>query len=98
MFASRFAGGTNWDDLNNFEPRIIAKSEWGQGKLWICKLLTLCRACQSNADARRLIQQKAVVLNGEPVNDVNLELPPPEQHYLLKVGKKQFIRIITDDK
>ncbi|MDD5746018.1 MAG: tyrosine--tRNA ligase [Candidatus Omnitrophica bacterium] len=98
VFAGRFSGGTNWDDLNNFEPRVIAKTEWGQGNLWICKLLTLSKACQSNADARRLIQQKAVVLDGEPVNDVNLELPPPQPHYLVKVGKKQFIRIITDDK
>jgi len=97
VFNSRFSGGTNWDDAGNFEEKVIAKSHWKRGRLWICKLLTLCGVSKSNSDARRLIQQGAVMLNKNIVKDPNLELAIPEKEYLLKVGKKQFIRIIVDE-
>jgi tyrosyl-tRNA synthetase len=96
VFASRFSGGTNWDDKENFETRMIEKSQWNDGRLWICKILTMSGACKSNSDARRLIAQKAVSLDGQIVNDSNLELKIPEKEYLLKVGKKLFIRIIVN--
>ena len=97
VFASRFSGGTNWDDKDNFEIKIIPRADWADGKLWICKVLTLINACKSNSDARRLISQKAVSLNGQAVTDPNLELDMPEKEYLLKVGKKQFIRVVVDE-
>lgn len=97
MFASRFSGGTNWDDQGNFEDRKVNRSEWKDGKLWICKLLTLVGACKSNSDARRLIQQHAVMIDGALVSTVDLELPEPDKKCLLKVGKKQFLRIIVDE-
>lgn len=97
VFSSRFSGGTNWDDLENFEKRVINRSQWKDGKLWICKILTISGACKSSSDARRLIQQNAVMLNGKTLTDVNLELPIPKKEYLFKVGKKQFIRIIMDE-
>ncbi|MFH1459145.1 MAG: tyrosine--tRNA ligase [Candidatus Omnitrophota bacterium] len=99
IFNSRFSGGTNWDDLNNFQTYVLKKSDWQQaknGKLWICKIITQAGATKSNSDARRLIQQKAVMLDGQVLEDDGLELPLPDKHYLLKVGKKQFIRIITE--
>ncbi|MCG2712232.1 MAG: tyrosine--tRNA ligase [Candidatus Omnitrophica bacterium] len=95
-FNSRFSGGTNWDDTDNFENISLNRSQWVDGKLWICKLLTLTGACKSNSDARRLIQQKAVVLNGKILTDANLELPVPEKEYLLKAGKKKFVRILVN--
>ncbi|MFH1092707.1 MAG: tyrosine--tRNA ligase [Candidatus Omnitrophota bacterium] len=95
-FNSRFSGGTNWDDTDNFESVFIKRSQWQDGKLWVCKILTLTGACKSNSDARRLIQQKAVVLNGKTLTDANLELPVPEKEYLLKAGKKKFVRILVD--
>jgi tyrosyl-tRNA synthetase len=45
----------------------------------------------SNAEARRLVAQKAVSLDGEPVSDPTLRLG--EGAYLLKVGKRRFHRI-----
>jgi len=96
VFAARFSGGTDWDNSDNFEDRVIDKSQWIEGKLWICKVLTLAKTCKSNSDARRLIEQKAVSLNGEVITDSNLELALPQEECLLKVGKKQFIRIIVN--
>ncbi|MFH1061817.1 MAG: tyrosine--tRNA ligase [Candidatus Omnitrophota bacterium] len=96
VFAERFSGGTNWDNADNFEDRVIDKAQWQEGKLWICKILTLAKTCKSNSEARRLIEQKAVSLNGEVITDSNLELGLPDKECLLKVGKKQFIRIIIN--
>lgn len=96
VFTERFSGGTNWESIDNFEDRFIDRSQWAQGKLWICKILTLAQTCKSNSDARRLIEQKAVSLNGEVITDSNLELGLPDKECLLKVGKKQFIRIIIN--
>ncbi len=96
VFEARFSGGTDWDNKDNFEDRVIEKSQWVDGKLWICKILTLAKTCKSNSGARRLIQQKAVSLNGQVVSDANMELSIPEKEYLLKVGKKQFVRIIVN--
>ena len=95
-FNSRFSGGTNWDDTDNFERVSLDRSQWAEGKLWVCRMITLIGACKSNSDARRLIQQKAVMLNGKTITDANLELPVPEKEYLLKVGKKKFVRILVD--
>ena len=98
VFASRFSGGTtDWDNPDNFEIRKISRSEWKDGKLWICRLLTLSHAVKSNSDARRLIQQKAVMLDAAVLEDANLELPLPRDRYLLKVGKKQFLQIVVDE-
>ncbi|MBI4846430.1 MAG: tyrosine--tRNA ligase [Candidatus Omnitrophica bacterium] len=97
VFASRFSGGTNWEDSQTFEKRVIPSAQWENGKLWICKMLTACGACKSSSDARRLIQQKAVMLNGGIVSDVALELPIPDKEYLLKIGKKQFIKITVNE-
>jgi len=44
------------------------------------------------SEARRLITQGGVHLNGEKVSDVNLELPAGAT-YLLKVGKRRFKRV-----
>ena len=82
--------------LDNFENITLEKSQWADGKIWVCKLLTLAGACKSNSDARRLIGQKAVVLDGKALTDANLELPVPEKEYLFKVGKKKFLRILAN--
>ncbi len=101
VFAGRHGAEKDWDNLQNFEDKKIKISQWKGGRLWICKMMTLIGAAMSNSEARRLIQQNAVFLNGQVVNDVNLELPPPadtnQGTYLLKVGKKQFIRIVLDE-
>ncbi|MCM8813503.1 MAG: tyrosine--tRNA ligase [Candidatus Omnitrophica bacterium] len=99
-FASRFSGAeTDWDRAENFVERPVRFSEGNGGKLWICRLLVMAGACASNSDARRLIQQNAVMLNRQALGDVNLELaaPPPGQPYLLRVGKKQFLRVRADE-
>lgn len=62
-------------------------------KIWIVKLLVSSGLATSNTDARRLIAQGAVSLNGERIRDENLELPL-HRDFILKVGKRRFLKVI----
>jgi tyrosyl-tRNA synthetase len=61
--------------------------------LWIVKALTAARLCKSSSEARRMIQQGAVSVDGEKLSDVERRLSRRGEAYTLKVGKRQFIRI-----
>ena len=62
-------------------------------KIWIVKLLVSSGMATSNTDARRLIAQGAVSLNGERIQDENLELPL-HRDFILKVGKRRFLKVV----
>jgi tyrosyl-tRNA synthetase len=65
--------------------------EPGKNKMWIVKVMALASIAKSNSNARRLIQQNAVELDGVKVTDANLELDS-NKTYLFHVGRK-FIKI-----
>ena len=65
---------------------------WGSEPYNICTILKNNKLTDSTSAARRLIQQGSVTINGEKVEDVNQELPG-NQEYLIKVGKKRFLKI-----
>ena len=46
----------------------------------------------SNREARRMVAQGAVALDGERVSDAALRLPTGGP-YLIKVGKRRFVRV-----
>lgn len=75
------------------EHRQIAKDELKENKIWICKLLTLIKATSSNSEARRFIEQKAVKIDGNVIENVNKELPYKENGYILQVGKRKIYYI-----
>ncbi len=62
------------------------------GKKSLVQLLTETGLTSSNSDARRMILQDAVSLNGEKIGDPKLELDQSGE-YLLKVGKRKFKRV-----
>lgn len=47
----------------------------------------------SKGEARRLVQQGAVAIDGERADDPFLSLVPRPEPYLLKVGKRRFARV-----
>ena len=65
---------------------------WGSEPYNICTILKNNKLTDSTSAARRLIQQGSVTINGKKVEDVNQELPG-NQEYLIKVGKKRFLKI-----
>lgn len=48
---------------------------------------------QSKGEARRMIKQGAVKLDGESVSDIQAKISPKE-HQILKVGKRRFLKVI----
>ena len=65
----------------------------GDGPVWICRLLGEAGLVESNGEARRLIQQGGVKLNGEKLTDADLEVEAIGE-LLLQAGKRRFARII----
>jgi tyrosyl-tRNA synthetase len=83
-FEKVFAGGGVPDEV---EEKELA------GAWPLVKLLGAAGLAASNAEARRLIQQGAVQIDGERVDDPFRELAPRSEPYLFKVGKRRFARL-----
>jgi tyrosyl-tRNA synthetase len=61
-------------------------------KLWLARLMVDAGLAAGTSEARRLITQGGVQVEGEKVTDANLELAVGKT-YLLKVGKRRFKRV-----
>jgi tyrosyl-tRNA synthetase len=64
-----------------------------EGSRTLLKMVSETGLAPSNAEARRLIEQGAVAIDGTRAADPFQELPPRAEPYLLKVGKRRFARI-----
>ncbi len=73
-------------------PVFIPESENGQ--LGLVQLIAQAGLAQSNGEARRLVQQGGVSIDGEKVSDsaavIDLEARAP---FVLRVGKRRYVRI-----
>ncbi len=56
-------------------------------------LLTLTHLASSKTDARRLIEQGGVSIDGERVKDWNAGIPQKKE-FILKVGKRKFLKVV----
>ncbi len=67
--------------------------ELNSNKIWICQLLKDVKMTSSTSEARRLIKQGALKINGEKITNESLEL---EKGFngIVKLGKKRIKRII----
>jgi tyrosyl-tRNA synthetase len=63
------------------------------GEVWLPKLLVKAGLTESTSEARRLIKQQAVSLDGEKVQDMEYMVQPSEE-ILVKVGKRRFAKIL----
>lgn len=64
------------------------------GKVWVCKLLTVAGMAKSNGDARRLVEQGGVSLNGAKIGDPNAELLLEGLNdAVLRVGARRYVRL-----
>ncbi len=65
------------------------------GTVWLPRLLTGLGLVASNGEARRMVQQGAVSLDGEKLSDPAAELPAEAlKGKVLRVGKLRFVRIV----
>ncbi len=72
----------------------VVEIAWEGEKMKLAKIMPLAGVAKSNSDARRLIQQNAVEIDQKQVNDVDAELAAPGP-YILRVGKKRFVRVVS---
>lgn len=70
----------------------VPASEFQDGRIWICRLATLAGLTRSNGEARRLIGNKGLKVEGVAVVDPQLQLDLAEPVVLQK-GKDAFVRV-----
>jgi tyrosyl-tRNA synthetase len=64
------------------------------GRVWLPRLLAATGLAASNGDARRLIEQGGVRLDGRPVTDPDAEFTPADlAGKVLQVGRRRFLRL-----
>jgi tyrosyl-tRNA synthetase len=83
-FESVFARGGVPDEVE--EKRVEAGTP-------LFKLLAAAELAASNSAGRRLVQQGAVTVDGDKLDDPFAELPARGEPYLFKVGKRRFARV-----
>jgi tyrosyl-tRNA synthetase len=87
-FERIFARRENPDEVR--EVRLPSQKE----PIWIPKLMVEAGLAKSNGEARRLIQQGGVTVEGQRISDQAATLPAAASaSYLIKVGKRHFVRV-----
>ena len=86
------AGGGNSDDMPS---TTIAAADLTDGKIGILTLLVKCGLCPSNGEARRLVTQNGIAVNGEKFTDPKglVDLSEP---VVIKKGNKVFHKAIAE--
>jgi tyrosyl-tRNA synthetase len=65
-----------------------------EGAVWLPRLLVALELAASNAEARRLIEQGGIRLDGEPVPAAETEMPVDQlRGKVLQAGRRSFIRL-----
>ncbi len=78
------------DEIEDF------KLKPGNGAATVTTLLVDSRLASSKGEARRLIEQGGVSIDGDRVSDFNAPLPR-KREFILKVGKRRFLRVLQQD-
>ena len=93
LAAAALFGGGAAADVPTFEWKQCEMEEDNR----LTTLLNLCGLCPSKGDARKQVQQGAVVLNDSKVTDINMVVTKdmiPTDGILLRKGKKSYCRVV----
>ncbi|MBW7474206.1 tyrosine--tRNA ligase [Paenibacillus oenotherae] len=77
---------------DDIEVVTLASSELEEGRIRIVKLLTTLGLQASGSEAKRSVQQGAVKINEEKVDDPNAEITPADGD-VIQVGKRKFVKL-----
>ena len=99
-FERVFAGGGAPDEVAEFRfvsgsgalAAVGSESSTKVGSLLVEQLVGAAVVASKN-EARRLVEQGAVAVDGERVSDPHAALAPREAAYLVKVGKRRFVKL-----
>ena len=84
-----FAQGALPDDVPVVE---LPEDKLTDGRLWVVALVTALGLAKSNAEARRLVGQGGVYLDGRRMNNVDAEVPV-KTGMIVQVGRRKFARV-----
>ena len=73
----------------------VSRDELKQGRIRLVKLLVLTGLAESNSEAKRLISQGGVTVDGERVHKVDADVALKDGA-VLRVGKRHFVRVHID--
>jgi len=73
-------------------PEEIEELQISSSKIWIVKLLIDAKMAKTSGEARRLVRGGAVYIDGNKVVEETLDIQI-EKEFLLKVGKRKFVKI-----
>jgi tyrosyl-tRNA synthetase len=62
---------------------------------FLFRILVDSKLASSAAEAKRLVQEGAVKIDGEPQKDPNLIVAPAAESLVLQVGRRKFVRLIA---
>jgi tyrosyl-tRNA synthetase len=85
------------DNFTNLPTVELSASDFEGEGMWIVKLFTSAGLCQSNGDARRLLQGGGAYLNDERIDSVDMNVTSDafkNGFIVLKAGKKNIKRVI----
>lgn len=86
-----FARGGLPDDIP--EPEIVVTGQRSLDSVWIVALVVAAGLAGTNGEARRLIQQGGIRVDGEVVSDVDSAFSVARPR-LLQAGKRRFVRVV----
>jgi len=90
----RVHAGAGGGGLPDEVPEVAVPAEMlDGGKIVPLDLITHCGFAQSRGDARRLVSQKGIKLNGKPIGDAQVPIQVKSGDVLQR-GKRQFARLI----
>jgi tyrosyl-tRNA synthetase len=94
-FERVFAGNGLPDEIPEFKFQEFLEMEdkKNKGTVWLPHILTGSGVTKSTSEARRLIVQGAIRINGERISDVNEKVSGDKVH-LIRVGKRKTVRIV----
>ncbi len=75
------------DDL----PELVM--DGGRDDIWLPRLLADCKLVKGTGEARRMIQQNAVSIDGKKISDVEYQVAAAGE-MLIQVGKRRFCKVI----
>ena len=61
----------------------------------LLELLTEEGLVASKGEGKRLLNQNAIKINGQVCNDINFVISSSEKEYVIKVGKRRFLKVIS---
>lgn len=85
-FNAQFRNKETPDEMETF------RHAWARDEERLANILAECGALKSGGEARRLIKQGGLAINGERPEDPETALPAGE--YVIRLGKKRYVKIV----